>query len=54
MKRGCKTGNKTKAQQTRLDAIKDIGRFACRRTRVMLDDVRAEFWNMAGQNRRVA
>lgn len=28
-----------------------IGR---RYTHVMLDDVRAEFWNMAGQNRRVA
>lgn len=23
-------------------------------TCLMLDDVRAEFWNMAGQNRRVA
>lgn len=54
MKRGRSTGNKTKAQQARLDAIKDIGCIFCHYTRVMLDDVRAEFWNMAGQNRRVA
>lgn len=54
MKRGRSTGNKTKAQQARLYAIKGIGRSACRRAYVMLDDVRAEFSNMDGQNRRVA
>lgn len=54
MRRGRSTGNKTKAQQTRFDTIRDICRIACRRTYVMFDDVRAEFWAMAGQNRRVA
>jgi len=29
MKRGRSTGNKTKAQQTQFDAIKDIGCIAC-------------------------
>lgn len=54
MKRGRSTGNKIKAQLARLDAIKHIGRIAFRRTYPVLDAVRAEFWNMAGQNRRVA
>lgn len=54
MRRGRSTGKKTKARPAGLDAIKDIGRIACRHTNLMLDDVRAEFWNMAGQNRRVA
>lgn len=54
MKRGRKTGNKTKAQLARLDAIKGVGCNFCHYTRLMLDNVRAEFSNMAGQNRRVA
>lgn len=48
MKRGRSTGNKTKAQEVRLDAIKGVGCIFCRCIRLMLDDVRAEFWNMAG------
>lgn len=54
MKRGRSTGNKTKAQQIRSPAIRGIGRIASCRTRVMLEGVCAEFWNMAGQNRRTA
>lgn len=54
MRRGRSTGKKTRAQQARLAAIKHIGCIGRRYSRVMLDDVRAEFWNMAGQNRRVA
>lgn len=54
MKRGRSTGNKTKAQLASLGAIKDVGCIFCHCTRLMLDDVRAEFWNMAGQNRRIA
>lgn len=53
MRRGRSMGGKTEAQQARLDAIKDIGCIARRRAYVTLDDVRAEFWNMTGQNRRV-
>lgn len=54
MRRGRSTGNKTKEQQARLDAIKGVGCIFCRCSRLILDDVRAEFWDMAGQNRRVA
>lgn len=54
MKRGRSTGNKTKAQEARLDAIKDIGCILCRCTRLLLDDVRAEFRGMVGQNRRAS
>ncbi|MBA0354838.1 hypothetical protein B9Y74_04710 [Stenotrophomonas maltophilia] len=54
MKLGRSTGKETRAQQARLAAIKDVGRLVCHHTSVRLDDVRAEFWRMAGQNRRVA
>ena len=54
MKCGRSSGNRTKAQQARFDAIRYIGHTACRHTCLMLDDLRAEFWEMAGQNRRVA
>lgn len=40
MNRGRSSGNKTKAQLVGLDAIRDIGRIACLRTHVMLDEVR--------------
>jgi len=54
MRRGRSTGKKTPTQQARLAAIKETGRIACRRTRLVLVAVRTEFWSMAGQNRRVA
>lgn len=54
MKRWRSTGNKAKAQQAKLDAIKDSGCIFCHYARLMLDDPRAGFWEMAGQNRRVA
>ncbi|WP_313217981.1 hypothetical protein [Stenotrophomonas sp.] len=54
MKRGLSIGNKTKAEQARLDAIKGVGCILCHYPCLMLEEVRAEFGNMAGQNRRVA
>ncbi|HEL2957032.1 TPA: hypothetical protein UL931_000228 [Stenotrophomonas maltophilia] len=54
MKRDRSTGNKTKTQRAKFDAIRDIDRIAYRRTYVRSDGVRAEFWGMAGQNRRMA
>jgi hypothetical protein len=51
MKRGRSTGNKTKAQQARLCAFKDIGRSACRHTFLMFGDVCAELWEVASVNR---
>jgi len=47
MKRRRSTGNPTIAQRQRMDAIAERGD-------IMLDCVRAEFWDMAVQNRRAA
>lgn len=54
MKRGQSTGNTTKARLAGLGVINDIGRIACYHAYLVLDDVRAELWDMAGQNRRQA
>ena len=54
MKRGRSIGNRTKAQLTPPDVSKGVGCIFCHYTRLTHDDVRAEFWEMAGQNRRVA
>ncbi|WP_153855082.1 hypothetical protein [Stenotrophomonas sp. MH181796] len=45
MKRG-RSISKSTVEQQRMDAIKDIGCIFCHYTRVMLDDVRADYWRM--------